>query len=189
MQFPELDIRYWGNDSLSKLGSIIGIPIKMDKYSMNKEYVHYARMLIEVPMLGPFPDTIDFINDYGVLVKQRIKFEWKPINCNQCHLIVHEGKECRRKQEPRKEWRVINRQRPDPSEGTQGAGHDHNPVHNPQHESQDDFIEVSSRAIARRSSARREESCRIISPFEVLLEHENMCDGIREDPGGITSHA
>ena len=103
VQFSELDIRYWGNDSLSKLGSIISIPIKTDKYTKNKKYLYYARMLIEVPMEGPFPDTIDFINDYGVLVERQIKFEWKPIKCNQCQLIGHEGNECRKKQEPRKE--------------------------------------------------------------------------------------
>ncbi|KAJ8430000.1 hypothetical protein Cgig2_033925 [Carnegiea gigantea] len=143
VQFPELDIRYWGNDSFSKLGGIIGIPIKTDKYTKNKEYLHYARMLIEVPMEGPFPDTIDFINDYRVLVKQRINFEWKPIKCNQCQLIGHEGKE------------VVKRQRPDPSEGNQDAGHNPNPIHNPQNERQDGFIEVSSRAAARRPTASR----------------------------------
>ncbi|KAJ8419251.1 hypothetical protein Cgig2_007493 [Carnegiea gigantea] len=95
--FLELDICYWGTDSLSKLGSLIGIPIKTDKYTKNKDYLHYARMLIEVPMEGPFLDTINFINDSGVLVKQRITFEWKPVKCNQCQQIGHEGKECRNK--------------------------------------------------------------------------------------------
>ena len=52
-------------------------------------------MLIEVPMEGPFPDTINFINDSGVLVKQRIIFEWKPVKYNQCQQIGHEGKEYR----------------------------------------------------------------------------------------------
>ena len=69
VQFPELDIRCWGNNSLSKLGSIIGVPIMTNKYTKNKEYLHYDRMLMDVAMEGPFPDTIDFINDYGVLVK------------------------------------------------------------------------------------------------------------------------
>ena len=97
VQFPVLDIRYWGSDSLSKLSSIIGIPIKTDKDTKNKEYLHYTRMLIEVPMEGPFPETIEFINDYGIVVKQKIKFKWKPIKCNQYQLFGHEGKECRKK--------------------------------------------------------------------------------------------
>ncbi|KAJ8419756.1 hypothetical protein Cgig2_022413 [Carnegiea gigantea] len=31
VQFPELDVKYWGVDSLSKLGSLLGIPLKIDK--------------------------------------------------------------------------------------------------------------------------------------------------------------
>jgi len=89
VQFQVLDIRCWGTDSLRKLGSLIGIRIKTDKYTKNKDYLHYARMLIEVPIEGPFHS--------GVLVKQRITFEWKPVKCNQCQQIGHEGKECRNK--------------------------------------------------------------------------------------------
>ncbi|KAJ8426466.1 LOW QUALITY PROTEIN: hypothetical protein Cgig2_018386 [Carnegiea gigantea] len=65
LQFPELDLRYWGSGSLTKIGSTIGIPIKTDKYTRDKEYPHYARMLIEVPLEGPFLETVEFINDYG----------------------------------------------------------------------------------------------------------------------------
>ncbi|KAJ8433398.1 LOW QUALITY PROTEIN: hypothetical protein Cgig2_028998 [Carnegiea gigantea] len=62
VQFLELDIRYWGCDSLSKLGSLIGMPIKIDKYIKEKEFLNYARMLIKVPMAGPFTELIEFVN-------------------------------------------------------------------------------------------------------------------------------
>ena len=93
--------------SLSKIRSTICIPIKTDKYPRDKEYIYYARMLIEVPLEGPFPKIIEFINDYGLVVKQRVHFEWKPTKCNHCLRFGHEGKDFRKKQGAIKEWRVV----------------------------------------------------------------------------------
>lgn len=116
VRFPELDIRYWGCKSVSKLGSIIGIPIKTDRYTKEKEFLSYARMMIEVPVTRPFPDTIEFINDQGVLVRQKVIFEWKPTKCSHCHLFGHEVSECRKKQGIRKEWRVVQKPLPETQE-------------------------------------------------------------------------
>ena len=52
VQFPDLDIRYWGLDSLSKIGTILGIPMKTDKYTEEKSKLQYARLLIEVSLEG-----------------------------------------------------------------------------------------------------------------------------------------
>ncbi|KAJ8420906.1 LOW QUALITY PROTEIN: hypothetical protein Cgig2_013563 [Carnegiea gigantea] len=42
VQFPDLDIKYWGVDSLSKIRSILGIRIKIDKYLKGKMGIKYA---------------------------------------------------------------------------------------------------------------------------------------------------
>ncbi|KAJ8430872.1 hypothetical protein Cgig2_011335 [Carnegiea gigantea] len=55
VQFLELDI--------NKLGSMLGMPIKMDRTTKERTDINYARLLIEMPLEGPFPDHIDFIND------------------------------------------------------------------------------------------------------------------------------
>ncbi|KAJ8419449.1 hypothetical protein Cgig2_023655 [Carnegiea gigantea] len=107
VQFPELDIKYWGLDSLSKLGSLIGIPLKTDHYTREKTMIKYARLLIEVPMAGPFPDFIEFFNEHGELIRQSIKFEWKPSKCNHCRMYGHLEEECRKKHNQRKEWRRV----------------------------------------------------------------------------------
>ena len=43
IQLPDLDIKYWGMESLSKIGSLIGIPIKIDQYTRDKTMLRYAR--------------------------------------------------------------------------------------------------------------------------------------------------
>ncbi|KAJ8425229.1 hypothetical protein Cgig2_019118 [Carnegiea gigantea] len=71
VHLPELDIKFWGSDSLSKIGSILGIPLKTDKYTRDKVMIKYARLLIDIPLHGHFPDHIEFFNEDGVLVIKR----------------------------------------------------------------------------------------------------------------------
>ncbi|KAJ8441600.1 hypothetical protein Cgig2_023753 [Carnegiea gigantea] len=67
VQFTELDTKYWEIESLSKLGSMLGIPLMTNKTTKEKSALHYTRLLIEISLEGPFPDHIDFINDWGVV--------------------------------------------------------------------------------------------------------------------------
>ncbi|KAJ8435262.1 hypothetical protein Cgig2_026001 [Carnegiea gigantea] len=106
VQFPKLDIKYWGIESLSKIGSMLGIPIKTDKITKERSVLHYARMLIEMPLNGPFPSCVDFISEGDGVVRQFIKSEWKPIKCSHCRMLGHEEQQCRKKQQSRQEWRV-----------------------------------------------------------------------------------
>ncbi|KAJ8421837.1 hypothetical protein Cgig2_004340 [Carnegiea gigantea] len=67
--------------SLSKLGSMFGMPIKTNRVTKEKIALQYARMLIEMKINEPFLDHIDFINDWDVVVRQDVKYEWQPIKC------------------------------------------------------------------------------------------------------------
>ncbi|KAJ8440382.1 LOW QUALITY PROTEIN: hypothetical protein Cgig2_019371 [Carnegiea gigantea] len=69
--------------------------------------IQYARLLIEVPIEGPFPDYVDFFNEKGQLIRQQVQFEWKPTKCTHCHMLGHTNDICKKKKEIRKEWRPI----------------------------------------------------------------------------------
>jgi len=75
IRLPNLELKYWGISSLSKIGSLIGIPIKTDQYTKSKSLIQYARMLIKVPIEGPFHDYVDFFNEKGQLIRQQVQFE------------------------------------------------------------------------------------------------------------------
>ncbi|KAJ8420146.1 hypothetical protein Cgig2_024525 [Carnegiea gigantea] len=68
VQFPNLDIKYWSLDSLSKLGSILGIPLKTDMYTKETTMIQYAHLLIDIPLTGDFPEYIEFINDIDLVL-------------------------------------------------------------------------------------------------------------------------
>jgi len=67
VQFPGLEAKYWGPQSLSKLGSLIGGPVKTDKPTMEKSKLGYARLLIEVDIGAELPEEIDFLTKKGTL--------------------------------------------------------------------------------------------------------------------------
>jgi len=68
IQLPALDIKYWGVGSLSKLGSLLGIPIKTDKFTKDKQVLRYAPLLVEMIIDGSFPEFIEFFNEENLLI-------------------------------------------------------------------------------------------------------------------------
>ena len=91
---------------------MIGIAIKTDKFIKEKTALQYARMMIEVEINGPFPDHIDFINDWDVVIRQESRYEWQPVKCNNCKMLGHKERVCRKKtavRQERQEWRVVTR--------------------------------------------------------------------------------
>ncbi|KAJ8421209.1 hypothetical protein Cgig2_002375 [Carnegiea gigantea] len=100
VQFPKLD----GVESLSKLGSLIRIPLKTDKQKMDKTFLNKVVLLIDIPLEGPFSECVDYINDKGM----RVKFEWELVKCDYCSMYGHLEEECRKKKVVRQEWRMTS---------------------------------------------------------------------------------
>ena len=167
VQFLDLDIKYWGLESLSKLGSIIGIPLKTDKYTKEKSMIKYARLLIEVSMEGPFPELIEFFNENQVLIRQQVKFEWQPSKCTHCGMYGHLEEVCRKKHTQRKEWRRVQ---PDPQqEATE--------VQAPIVIEVENFIAVSQRAAAKQTQQPTAATDQHHNTFQALLIEELVDQG------------
>lgn len=58
-----------------------------------------ARILIEARINQEFPDYISFENERGVMMTQDVKYEWKPIKCEQRHGIGHIMADCKLKKQ------------------------------------------------------------------------------------------
>jgi len=67
VRFLEIDLKYWGLTSLSKLASLLGIPIMAKKNTMEKNMVNYARVMVEMPILKKIPSYIHFEDEKGII--------------------------------------------------------------------------------------------------------------------------
>ncbi|KAJ8421327.1 hypothetical protein Cgig2_012819 [Carnegiea gigantea] len=85
VRFPYLEVKYWGPDSLSKLGSLLGIPIKIDKFTRDKTILKYARLLIEMKLQDNFPEYIDFVNEHDMVI---ISQSDQMIHCKATHIAT-----------------------------------------------------------------------------------------------------
>ncbi|KAJ8420588.1 hypothetical protein Cgig2_032286 [Carnegiea gigantea] len=74
--------------------------------------IKYARILIDIPLDGEFPDYIEFFNKEEVLITQQVQDEWKPIKCTYYKMFGHEEINCKKKGGTRTEWRPIQKTMP-----------------------------------------------------------------------------
>lgn len=76
--------------------SLIGTPIMANKMTMEKERIQYARVLVDVNV-HKMPDVVYFQNERGIVVEQKVKYEWRPSKCTHCQGYGHEIQDCRKK--------------------------------------------------------------------------------------------
>ena len=107
IKLPALNIKYLGVKSLSKISCNLSIPIKIDKYMKDKQVLRYARLLVEMPINGPFPEYIEFFNDEDILIRQQVTYEWVPTKCTHCAMLGHTEDVCKKKGVIRTECRKV----------------------------------------------------------------------------------
>ncbi|XP_070034361.1 uncharacterized protein [Nicotiana tomentosiformis] len=92
-----LDFKYWSHKGLSKIGSLIGRPLMVDKHTEQKRGLSFARLLIQVKMDTKLLDKVAFKNEKGVLMEQRVQYDWKPTLCKCCKKYELGEQSCRAK--------------------------------------------------------------------------------------------
>lgn len=105
IRLPGLDFKYWSAKGLSKIGSLVGKPLMVDKQTEKKLGLSYARMLVEVNVGQKLPEEVLFRNEKGIIISQSVTYDWKPSLCDHCKKYGHEKEECR-KLKPAKEKKV-----------------------------------------------------------------------------------
>ncbi|MDV3201195.1 MAG: DUF4283 domain-containing protein, partial [Sweet potato little leaf phytoplasma] len=95
IQLTDLSMRFWGASALSKIASLIGLPIMVDKVTQDRNRSNFARVLVEVdPSI--LPDEVFFEDDNGNVITQKVTYEWKPVLCGKCTMYGHDSKMCRK---------------------------------------------------------------------------------------------
>ncbi|KAL6565247.1 hypothetical protein OROGR_002198 [Orobanche gracilis] len=86
---PGLPANYWSKKSLSKLASVLGKPLHTDGYTLQKNKVIYARILVEIDLSQPLKEVIRIKKREKVALVQQIQYESVPAFCQQCPTIGH----------------------------------------------------------------------------------------------------
>ncbi|WMV06757.1 hypothetical protein MTR67_000142 [Solanum verrucosum] len=96
IKLPGLDFKYWSARGLSKIGSLVGKPLMVDKQTEKKLGLSYARLLVEVNVGKTLLEEVLFRNEKGVVITQSVTYDWRPSLCDHCHKYGHDKDNCRK---------------------------------------------------------------------------------------------
>ncbi|KAH0732720.1 hypothetical protein KY285_011784 [Solanum tuberosum] len=89
VKFPNLPLKCWGVQSLSRIASGLRIPIYADECTMQVDRISYARLLIEMGITETLPTELKVEDPNGRSFTQVVQYEWVPIYCSSCLTIGH----------------------------------------------------------------------------------------------------
>ncbi|CAH9081458.1 unnamed protein product [Cuscuta europaea] len=89
IKFPKLPVRLWNEDTISEVASKVGVPLTMDRITLEKANHNYARVLIEVDVTKPPPLSFPIKMASGRIFEQRVLYETFPNYCFHCKQYGH----------------------------------------------------------------------------------------------------
>ncbi|XP_056697419.1 uncharacterized protein [Spinacia oleracea] len=76
-------------DSLSRIASLLGVPVCADDCTTRQQRVSFARLLVEMDVTANLPDHVWIEDINGTEFKQQVVYDWKPSYCKQCQMPGH----------------------------------------------------------------------------------------------------
>ncbi|KAK1309974.1 hypothetical protein QJS10_CPA08g00991 [Acorus calamus] len=94
IRLPNLPLHLWEEECLSRIGSVIGVPLYADSATLKCSRASYARICVEVQASTALPDSVlvDIAPGHRELFK--VDYDWKPIACNHCQTFGHDDACC-----------------------------------------------------------------------------------------------
>lgn len=89
-----LSQEYWHQQHIMEIARGIGIPLQLDVATKEQRFGYYARVLVDVDLLGPLPSSV-MVEREHLCFPVGIDYENLPPRCNHCSLIGHETPNCR----------------------------------------------------------------------------------------------
>ena len=89
VRFPNLPLNCWTPDSLSRVGSLLGVPLFADECTTKQLRVSFARILIELDVTKTLPSTVAIEDPNGRVIAQPVTYDWLPPFCKKCNRVGH----------------------------------------------------------------------------------------------------
>ncbi|XP_042487667.1 uncharacterized protein LOC122067893 [Macadamia integrifolia] len=107
VHFPELPMEYWHEKILLTMAKAAGRPVALDRKTLNGTMGNYARVLVEVDLVGARVEEIQVERmkpgtDIVFWFKQRVLYEDDLSRCTLCKKQGHMANQCRDKKDERK---------------------------------------------------------------------------------------
>ncbi|XP_021847403.1 uncharacterized protein [Spinacia oleracea] len=89
VKLSNLPLNCWSCDSLSRIASLLGVPVCADDCTTRQQRVSFARLLVEMDVTANLPDHVWIEDVNGNEFKQQVVYDWKPSYCKKCQMPGH----------------------------------------------------------------------------------------------------
>ena len=89
IKLNNLPLNCWGEKSLSRIGSLLGVPLYADECTSKTLRVSYARILIEMDVTKTMPKEVKIADPNGNVFSQKVSYDWIPPYCKKCQSMGH----------------------------------------------------------------------------------------------------
>ncbi|XP_074299770.1 uncharacterized protein LOC141630932 [Silene latifolia] len=96
MKLYDLDVKLWGIECLKKLSSGVGKFIKCDESTFHKNFLGFARIMVEVDIDQSFPTVLNFLDETDKSQTIKVVYDWLPLSCTKCKGLGHLAENCER---------------------------------------------------------------------------------------------
>ncbi|XP_057811449.1 uncharacterized protein LOC131025670 [Salvia miltiorrhiza] len=90
-----LPIEYWNVKVLTGIARFVGHPLRVDGMSAQCDFGQFARILIEIDMSKPLPNTL-LVDGDDVAFHIEFSYESLPLFCSRCKTTGHTADKCRK---------------------------------------------------------------------------------------------
>lgn len=89
IKLHNLPLCCWSIESLSRIASIVRVPLCADQCTSDQQRVNYARVLVQVDMTQDLVDRVTIEKTNGDQLVQRVEYEWRPLFRKSCSQLGH----------------------------------------------------------------------------------------------------
>ncbi|KAL0917332.1 hypothetical protein M5K25_012387 [Dendrobium thyrsiflorum] len=96
----------WTPEGISKIASLIGIPLSVDSLTAEQIQLTFTRVCVLITKDSRLPEQVN-IYIAGNIIPIKVAYDWKPTPCQSCGSIVHTSSLCPSKPKEDGEKQVI----------------------------------------------------------------------------------
>ncbi|GAV86423.1 DUF4283 domain-containing protein [Cephalotus follicularis] len=89
VKLHRLPIDLWTGEGIGCVAGSLGEPLYLDIATEATMRLAYARVCVEMPVFGTFPEAIKFCRPEGKIVEVVVEYTWKPNVCHACRSIEY----------------------------------------------------------------------------------------------------
>ena len=89
VKLPNLPLNRWSDNFVSRIGSVLGIPIYVDECKTRVLRVSFSRILVEMDVTKAIPQEVQVEDLSGRKFAQKVVYNWLPPLCKSCQMVGH----------------------------------------------------------------------------------------------------